>query len=103
MAMRRVVGTGLAFGVALLGSASTGRAQDAGCCRTECHHDDGGVAVMLRAATQADCVAPFASCTVFWQEGACPEPPKSGAYGYGVGPGRPGVPNPSPPEAEPQE
>src|SRR5262249_55687101 len=103
MVMHRQVGVGLVFGAALLSVAATGHAQDVGCCRAECHRDDGRVLGAVMRSTADDCYGRYAGCTVSWTEGPCPEPP-GGAFGYGKGgPGRPAPPEQSSPEMEPQD
>jgi len=85
MAMRRTVGIGLVVSMGVFGGASTGRAQEVGCCRAECKQGDRVGVMVLNAVTAEDCHARFAGCTVSWEEGSCPESHSGIPGGFGDG------------------
>ena len=91
MAMRRMVGIGLAVGMGIFAGDSTGRAQEVGCCRAECQDGDRVGVMFLNSVTAEDCRARFARCTVTWKEGSCPDPHPGvpGGFGEGRGGGAP--------------
>src|SRR5262245_66031432 len=91
MTMRRTVGIGLVVGMGVFGGASTGRAQEVGCCRAECKQGDRMGVMMIGSVTEDDCHARFAGCTVTWEEGDCPglHPGLPGGFGEGLEGGAP--------------
>ena len=91
MAMRRMVGIGLVVGLGVLGDASTGLAQELGCCQAQCQQGDRVGVVVLNSVMMEDCHARFAGCTVSWEEGFCPDlhPGVPGGSGEGLGGGAP--------------
>src|SRR5262245_52146894 len=98
MAMRRMVGIGLMIGMGVFGGASTGRAQEVGCCQAKCQQGDRVGVLVLNSITTEDCHARFAGCTVSWEAGSCPElhPGVPGGFGEGLGGGTPDQPRPEP-------
>ena len=91
MAMRRMAGIGVLVGMGVFGRASTGHAQEVGCCRAECQQGDRVGVMMIRSVTEDDCHTRFAGCTVNWEGGSCPDPHPGlpGGSGEGFGGGAP--------------
>lgn len=76
---------GLTIGAVLLVSGSLARAEDVGCCETECHSADttGRLlhSMQRRDMTQSECESTPPGCKAQWNAEACDANPDGATFG----------------------